>query len=131
MTTYSDFYSALSDLSIDGVNNLAYPPASLNDADLPALWVQSPAGNEAVVAFKGGEWWPELRAQVVVVLSPITHDLRASAYQQMLEMLDALAAALHVSNVCKSPLSFSIRTSVVTVAGVDFWAVFADVEGKG
>ncbi len=123
--TFTEFINNLAALPLAGVRALAAPPTSLNDADLPVLWVQLPQGEVTPIAFQRGAWWPKMRAQVVVALRPTAQGTQEENFAATLAMMDALANALKQTDVER----FSIRAAVVTVAGQDYWAVVTDVEG--
>lgn len=132
MTTLAGFISGLAALNVTGVRRTyAYPPASLSNADLPALWVQLPSLSDEVVAFRAGAHWPTLKAQVVIALEAVAQSTQAANFSQTVTMLDNLISALRGADVCASPLSVTARVAVVEVAGAAFWAVIAEVEGRG
>jgi hypothetical protein len=132
MTTLAGFISGLAALNVTGVRRTyAYPPASLSNADLPALWVQLPSLSNDVIAFKAGVYWATLKAQIVVALEAVAQSTQAGNFSQTVTMLDNLISTLQGADVCAGPLSVAVRVAVVEVAGAAFWAVIADVEGKG
>lgn len=135
MTTLTAFVTALGNLTVTGVLH-AYdePPTSLNEADLPALWVQLPQSDDAPYTFDGGGGWPLLKAQLVIAYQASAQGTQATNWSGTLTVLDALASALRAAApgaLGKGKVSWSIRPGQVTVAGVDYWAVIADVTGNG
>jgi len=134
MTTYANFVSNLGDLSITGVTR-AYdePPTSLSTADLPALWVQFPVGEEGPLTFQAHGGWPTLRAQLVIAYEAVGQSTQAANFSGTVAMMDNIAKALHpaIGTVVKGKLTWTIRQGIVTVAGQDYWAVITDVEGHG
>jgi hypothetical protein len=133
MTRYVDFVTALSSLPVGGVKRaLPHPPASVNASDLPLLFVQLPRGEDKAIVFDGGITWPRLRADVVVVVEPAGQSRQPESFAACLAMMDNLAAALAgAQGVTKSRLSWSIRQDGVEIAGNSYWAVIAEVEGRG
>jgi hypothetical protein len=135
LTTLTAFVTALGDLTVTGVLH-AYdePPTSLNDADLPALWVQLPQSDEAALTLDGVGGWPVLRAQLIIAYQPTAQGTQAANWSGTLAILDALADALHntVSGTLgRGKVSWSLKPGQVSVAGIDYWAVIADVVGNG
>jgi hypothetical protein len=133
MTTYTEFITGLSGMGVAGVARyLAYPPASINASDLPLLFIQLPRGEDGAITFDGGVTWPKLRAEVVVVIEPVGQARSPESFAACLTMMDSLSAALAAAqNITKSKLTWSIRQDGVEVAGNTYWAVVAEVEGKG
>lgn len=135
MTTLTAFVTALGDLTVTGVSR-AYdePPTGLNDADLPSMWVQLPQSEEAALTLDGVGGWPVLRAQLIIAYQASAQGTQSANWSGTLAMLDALAAAFHGTapgTLGKGKISWSIRPGQVNVAGIDYWAVIADVEGNG
>ena len=135
MTTLTAFVTALGNLTVTGVIR-AYdePPTSLNDADLPSMWVQLPQSEEAALTLDGVGGWPMLKAQLVIAYQASAQGTQAANWSGTLAILDALAAALHstaAGQLSKGKVSWSIRPGQVTVAGIDYWAVVADLTGNG
>lgn len=132
ITTYADFVSNLAELSVSGVTRqYDYPPASLNAADLPASFVLLPSGDDAAVTFQAGGGWPTLRADLVVALAAVGQDVQEQNYDDAVAMMDSLAAALRDADLARSPLSWTLTTEVLMIAGKAFWCVRAVVEGRG
>ncbi len=139
MTTYTSFLTALAALSIAGVKR-AYvmgqtPPASLNAADMPAMWVQAPSGASEVTAFCNADDWPKFQAQIVIAVMPTSLSNMAAIWQDCVTMMDNVVDALMAEStgqmLAKSGTSWSQRLGTVTVAGTDYWAVIVDVTAEG
>lgn len=135
MTTFVGFLTSLGYLNITGVTRrFGYtetPPASLNAGELPASWAQLPEGDPQPVMFGGGPNWIAFNVQLVVAVVPTEHSTRAEAYQACAAMMDAVASALHDARLAKSVTTGTIAQKFVTVAGVEYWAVVADVRASG
>jgi len=129
---YVEVASALAALNVASVKRrFAHPPASLNAADLPALWVQLPQGESGPPIVFTGERWPVLRVDVVIAVIPVAQSTVEASFAATLEMMDALAEALAAARVGPAPLTWSIRQDVVAVAEAAYWAVVATVEVRG
>jgi len=135
MTTYTQFNTALAALSPTGVVR-AYtaPPASLNTADLPAAWVSLPSGTEPPLTFQHIGGWHEMRLNYYVAIEPVPQNTQLANYAAALEMMDAVSDAINAASpltICEGPVTYTVRVGIVPVAGVDFWAVIAEVSGSG
>ena len=131
-TAYADFVTDLAGLSISGVTRqFTYPPTSLDTADLPSSWVQLPRGDSNPLTFQANGGWPTLRADLVVAVEAVAQEQQAQNFSDVLTMMDAVMTALRSADICKGPLSWTIRQDVVEVAGTHYWAVVAEVEGRG
>lgn len=130
MTTLSSFASSLLQLDVGQKSTFPYPPASLNAADLPALWVELPSSDASVISFSG-VGWPTLRMRVVVAVVPVAQDRPDANFGEAIAMCDELGTSLMQADAAQSRLSASIRVGIVDVAGSAFWAAIADVEGRG
>jgi hypothetical protein len=133
MTLYTEFITSLNSMAVSGVvRNLPYPPASINASDLPLLFVQLPRGEDGAITFGGGVTWPKLRAEIVVVVEPVGQARSPESFAACLAMMDNLSTALTAAqNIAASRITWSIRQDGVEVAGNTYWAVVAEVEGKG
>lgn len=135
MTTYSEFLRRLGEVSIDGVVRRyglgQTPPASLNAGELPASWLQLPEGAHEDYAFGGGLTWPEFHAQLIVATSPLAANTLADAFASLVGMMDAIRVALEGSVLAKSRTVMGMKQGVVTVAGIEYWAVVCNVTASG
>lgn len=133
MTTLTQFVSGLASLPVAGVvRQYTAPPASLSTSDLPASWTQLPSGERGVASYRPSEFnWRAYRAQLIVATQPFAQDTQEANYADVLAMVDAVMDALQNADICAGPLQWSVHVGVVTVAGVQYWAVIADVEGNG
>ena len=133
MTTYANFVANLGDLSITGVNSVDEPPTKLNTSKLPVQWVQFPTGEENALTFGVHGGWPSFTAQLVVAYDAVAQNTQSSNWSGIVSLMDTIAATLRsaVGTVAKGKLTWVINPGVVTVAGVDYWAVIADVTGYG
>ncbi len=136
MTTFTDFVTALSNMWPAGVQRVfklgETPPAALNDADLPAMWVQLPTGEHSVMTFQSGLHWPSFKAQVVVAVIASAQGMSlGTSFKKALEVTDSLVLALSAVRPAQSKPVWTMRTGGVNVAGIDYWAVIADVTASG
>lgn len=135
MTTLTAFVTALGNLTVTGVTR-AYdePPTSLNDADLPSMWVQLPQSDDAPLTLDGQGGWPVLRAQLIIAYQASAQSTQGANWSGTLAILDALAATLQSTapgTLGKGKASWTVKPAIVNVAGADYWAVVADVVGNG
>lgn len=137
ITTFKGFVTALGDLAITGINSthrLNEPPKALNTAGLPCQWVQLPESSEGALTFQTHGGWPEFRAQLLVAYEPVLQNTQAANWDDTLDQLDNVLAAVRAAapnSLGRGPVTWTIRPGVVTVAGIDYWAVIADVVGHG
>jgi hypothetical protein len=135
MTTFTSFVSALSDLSVSGVNRTySHPPASLED--LPAKWVQMVVGDESSLTLNedGSGGVTLFRAQLVVAYESFAQGTQPDNWEGTLTMMDSVATALRgVSRgtLCEGRVTWVVRASQVRVGDTPYWAVVADVTGRG
>ena len=136
MTTYAGFITALSAMTPAGVRHVYglgdTPPASLNTADLPAMWVQLPKGEHDVLTFQSGKHWPTYSAEVVVAVIPAAQGMSLGrAFEQTVELMDNLATAMDAVRPAESKPRWTMRQGSVNVAGIDYWAVIIEVTAAG
>lgn len=136
-TTLTNFYTNLGDITVSGVTRLFdYPPTSLNSADLPSQWVQSPSVDEGPMTFGYHGGWPTLRAQLVIAVASFFEGIQSQNYSATLTMADATLTALRAVDVTalslgKARITWTVSVGKVTVNETDYWAVIADIEGAG
>jgi hypothetical protein len=133
MTTYRSYVDGLETLAVSGVTRryTTGMPAALNTADLPAQWVQAPAGSDAAVARGTANYWPTLRADLVIAFEAAGQNTQPVNFDGCVDLMDALGAALPGLGIGKTAPSWSIRLGTVNVAGSEYWAVMATVEVEG
>jgi hypothetical protein len=135
ITGYKDFVETLAAVSVTGVRTqLVAPPQSVGASDLPVSFVQLPSGAEGPTTFQTHGMWPTLRADLVVLYLPVSHNQQQPNYADTLELMDNVSTALRgiaPNALSRGPLSWDIRLINVDVGGAVYWAVVASVEGHG
>lgn len=136
ITTYASFVAAIAVLDVSGVERqYTHPPLALNTADLPASWVQLPSGKEdrLTLVYEGG--WPTFLVQFVVALEAVAQDRQSANFTTAVAMMDTISDALRALGpieICRGGLvTWTMKVAITTVAGIDFWAVVVDIEGRG
>ncbi len=139
-TTYAQFCATLLAMAPTGVTRVfalgETPPASLNAADLPAMWLQAPSADHDIMTLQSGAHWPHYTAQIVVAVLPTAQgQTLGKAFQDTLTIADnlvtALAAVRPTGTTTGSKPRWTLRTGFVTVASNDYWAVIAEVTASG
>ncbi len=134
MTTYTAFVTALSGLTVTGVTRkYAYPPEALSTADLPASWPQVPAGDFMPITFGTAPGLSsDLRCDLIVAYEPVGQNTSSVNFAGTLTMMDNLSAALKgMSRPVQGRFAWSIRQAIITVAGLEYWALVGSCEGAG
>jgi hypothetical protein len=137
MTALSTFVSALQSLVVTGVvRRFTYPPQSIGSADLPAQFINSARIADAQKVFQRGGGWPTLTAQLIIAVVPVAQNTNDANWDDTLGMVDALDTALSglagATRPAKGPVTWTITAGVrVTIAGVDYWCVTAEVTTYG
>lgn len=131
-TSMASFVGTLQGLVIDGVKRVFLaPPASVSTGDLPALWLNSVGVNEAPAAKGRSVFWPTLRAELLLAITPTAQGRPEDSFAEAVQWADTLKVALR-----EAELGIGITTvdvSVVTLAinEKSYWGVRANVEAKG
>ena len=131
-TTYRSFVDALEALDITGVNRqYTQGPPTAQVADCPFQYVRYPGSEEEhaiVFGEQGGRY--ELHAELVVCVEPVGQNVAPENFDDTVDMMDAVQAALQgASCITDSKLRWSLRQTIDTVAGQEYWAVVAQVRG--
>jgi len=137
MTTYAAWMNGLAAISVTGIvkNFGTDAPMTLVDAQLPAMWVRFPRGEAAPLTAEGGaRLGKELRAEVVVMISPVMQGFYSDRVDEVLSMMDNLSSALADNDVGIGKNSYSIRPYVVNQEGdhqKQYTVVIAEVSATG
>lgn len=134
MTTLTDFYYALSRVSVTGVvRNFEWPPDSLATADLPALWVELPDadnGGESAWASACDGTGKARTARLILAIEPAGQDNAQPNTRAVVTMMDRLETALDA-------LGYPLITYILTggepigVSQTAYWGVTATVTIRG
>jgi len=134
-TTYRSFVDNLEALTITGVvrQYTQGPPLGATGVpDCPAQYVRYPGATEAVTTFGAHGGWPTLRAELVVLVEPVGQNTAPANFDATVDMMDNLSEALRaLTCIVKSKMRWNIRQTMEEVAGMQYWAVVASVEGSG
>jgi len=135
VTTYRSFVDALEALSITGVvrqYTQGPPIAQVAVADCPFQYVRYPGSDEIALVFGYQGLWPTLRAELVICVEPGAQNTAFENFDDTVDMMDNIATALRGSTcTTKSKLRWGLSQIIDTVAGQQYWAVLATVEGNG
>ena len=82
-------------------------------------------------AFKAGGGWPAMTADLIVATEPAAQSMQSSNHDAMVAMMDALSTALRAAKFAKGSHSWSIKSTRITVAGIDYWGVVVTVVEHG
>jgi len=133
-TTYRAFVDALEALSITGVSRTytqGPPLGAPGVGDCPFQYVRYPGSDsETAIVFgeQGGRY--HLRAELVVGVEPVGQNTAFENFDDTVDLMDAVQTALQgASCITDSKLNWSLRQVIDTVAGQQYWAVLAVVEG--
>jgi len=134
MTTLTAFYNGLADLSVTGVErSFAYPPApkSINQADLPIMWVEVPGGErEPFTTCNTADI--QLSATVVLLTQNIIKGDAEINNEDWLTLADNLITALRGADVALSGVTFSLSKSGREISdGIQYLAIEADCSATG
>jgi len=136
ITTMRSFVDAVEAISITGVvrQYTQGPPTSTNDMDVPCTFVKLPNESEGPVVYQNQGLWPQMRCTLVVIVEAVAQNYQWVNFDACVDMMDNVSAAmrgLSCGTPAKSHTTWSIRQGIETVAGVEYWALFVDVEGRG
>ncbi len=135
-TNYRSFVDALEDLDINGVvrQYMQGPPLGApGTTECPFQYVRYPGSDtEYAIVFGEQGGWNHLRAELVVGVEPVGQSTAYENFDDTVDMMDNVATALRGATcTTKSKLRWSLRQIIDTVAGQQYWAVLAVVEGNG
>lgn len=131
ITTYKTFTDGLTALSVTGVTRVfTEPPTSIGTADLPAMYIRIPRGEEGAMTFQTSGGWPTLTCDLVIVVEAVGQNTQSANYAATIELMDNLSSALRLASIGRSALVFNIDGDVQTeIAGTSYWAVVATISG--
>ncbi len=137
MTTHAEFItSVVTTLSVTGVTRqYAEPPASLNNADLPASYPESVQIIEGPLTFgvHGGD--TGFFCTFVIACEPAGLGTAPTNFNLIVTLSDNLDTALRGATIGQGTLKWDIRGGVVAglieVAGNEYWGVRCFIEAKG
>jgi hypothetical protein len=135
-TTYRSFVDALEALTITGVERQytqGPPVGSPAVADCPFQYVRYPGSDdERAIVFGEQGGFPHLRAELVIGVEPVGQNLTPENFDDTVDMMDNVATALRgAACISKAKIWWSLRQIIDTIAGQQYWAVLAIVEGRG
>lgn len=139
MTTHAEFItSVVKTLSVEGVKRqFQEPPASLNNADLPASFPESVQIIQEPLTFQSHGGRTTFQCSFVIACEPAGLGTAPTNFNEIVTLSDNLDTALRgaVGTIGQGSLTWDIRGGVVAgsiiVAGNEYWGIRCLVEGKG
>ena len=137
MTTYAGWMNGLAAISVTGVvkNYGTDAPTTLVDAQMPAMWVRFPRGEQAPLTAEGGaKLQKQLRAEIIIMVAPVMQGFHSDRVDEVLAMMDNLSNALADNIVGMSKNSFSIQPYIIGQEGEhqkQYTALVAEVWATG
>jgi len=122
MRTFAEFAADLCGMTVTGVQRVySAPPESLNSANLPALFPMLPEGDLAPLTFGAAEYSGRRTLELWIPVKAAAQGTLAEAYVGLTALMDNLDAALRTLNdAVPYRLTWSVRASLLTVAGTDY-----------
>jgi hypothetical protein len=139
VTTHAEFITSIvTTLSVSGVERqYAEPPASLNNADLPASYPESVQIVQAPLTVNAHGGNTSFFCTFVIACEPAGLGTAPTNFNLMVTLSDNLDTALRgaVGTIGQGTLKWDIRGGVVAgrieVAGNEYWGVRCFIEAKG
>jgi len=135
--TYSTFITAIAGMTVSGVmRKYSEPPASINTADLPCSYPDVPYGSDAVITFGvgamvGGQA-PNFVCNLVFPFEAVGQGTQGQNFSGLIALMDNIVTASRaLTRPTAGPMSFSLRTGIVSVSGNDYLAVIETWSGWG
>ena len=131
----TSFVAAVAALEVDGVRRtFAYPPMQLNAADLPAMYPRPPASDYAPLSVCD-DTADEMSCELVLAVQAAGLGTQAVNYAALLEMADALNAALKASQFDIGALvTWRLQTqdqNPIIIGQTPYWGVTAIITKRG
>lgn len=132
MFTYAGFVADLATLSVTGVTRVYdHPPAQLNTADLPSLYVRLPTGENQSVTLTALRGLRQATCEVVIAVEPVRQNQNEPNFETCIGLLDALEDAIVANALTWGVDQWSMRVEVDFVGDTAYWLIVATVQGSG
>jgi hypothetical protein len=139
MTTFAAFVTAISELTITGVNRSEdSTPESMGAADLPFQFVRLPEGESAAAPIDCRETGETKSIDLVVCIKPAGLETAEQNFDDTVAMMDYIRTALIAWDAATAQLGLVVEYSIATsgdvgisVGGVDYWGVIATITITG
>lgn len=132
MFTYAGFIADLATLSVTGVTRVYdHPPAQLNTADLPSLYVRLPAGENQSVTLTALRGLRQATGEVAIAVEPVRQNQNEPNFETCVGLLDALEDAIATNALPFGIDQWSMRVAVDFVGDTAYWLIIATVQGSG
>jgi len=130
MTTNAAWLAAIQALAVTGVNKrFTFPPTSLNTAELPASWPQPFGVDKNSIIISCDDLNKSRTCTYYVAIEPVPQNTQTANYEAMITMVDNMETAFDAMSVMEYVM-YTIRSIIVTVAGIDYWALEATLTGS-
>ena len=136
-TRFSDYVKNVAGVQVVGVVRdwELEPPGSLATADLPAKFIRVPTStrDRYVFCVGGGDYQGsgEMTVEVVIITNAVAQGLPLSNTTLTAEMADHLLHAYTQADIAMSWPSVNVRQTIFSIAGIDYWALVAQVTARG
>ena len=131
--TVAAFVSALSGLSITGVTRMyAFPPESVNNADLPIAYVRLPESSNEAISLTSATGTDAVMGELVVLVRADNLSMNTTNFAAMVTLIDNINAALKTAAAASNRFDrWTIRQESALVGDAGYWAIVASVEASG
>lgn len=131
-TTYADYVADLAALTVTGVvRSYDHLPEQIETADLPALYVRLPAGENQTVTLTALGGLRQATCEIVIVVEPVQQNQNEPNFEACIGFLDALESALTTNALTIGIDQWSMRVEVDYVGDTAYWLLIASVQGSG
>lgn len=130
--TYAGFVAALATLSVTGVTRVYdHPPAQIDTADLPSLYLRLPAGENQSVTLRATRGLRQATCEVVIAVEPVLQNQNEPNFEKCIGLLDALENAIVAKALGWGIETWSMRVEVDFVGDTAYWLIVAIIQGSG
>ena len=139
MTTHAEFItSVVTTLSVSGITRqYAEPPASLNNADLPASYPESTQITQSPLTLQAHGGATDFFMTFVIACEPAGLGTALTNFNLSVTLVNNLDAALRgaAGTIGDGSLKWDIRSGDragrIEVAGIEYWGIRCFIEAKG
>jgi len=131
MTTLNQFVTAVSGVTLaSATRTFAYPPETINTADMPAQWVGLPQGDSPDIISAVNIRNKTRTVDLIVAVSPYGQDTQKQRFDTAVTVMDEIETALDALTTMNF-MSYTMRMTTEVQAGqLGYWAVVATVTGR-
>lgn len=131
-TTLAQLISDLDGMAVTGVvKSYGNPPQQISTAQIPLKFVAFPDTETPIISFASTGGLRAVSIELIILISPLLHNLTAANYDTSITLMDNLDAALRTNAASFGIDRWTMNMDTIQAGDANYWAIITNIFASG